>query len=152
MTRLRTPVIGPLLNPAADVIVVIFAATLLLALPLGAAAQERLCDTQFEDCRAPVLDLIRNERIGIDVAFWVMEEAQYVTEPVNRHNAGVPVRILVDQRANATKRLNEAMLTSLRDAASRYGRGTSATFSADAPTERHRALVRTGARRKVTRR
>ena len=93
-----------------------FASLIILALPLAAAAQERLCDTQFEDCRAPILELIRNERVGIDVGFWFMEDARYVTELVRRHNAGVPVRILVDQRANASKRLNETILNSLRDA------------------------------------
>jgi len=95
--------------------VLTFALLVILASPLGAAAQERLCDAQFEDCRAPLIDLIRNEQIGIDVAFWFMEDARYVTELINRHNAGVPVRILVDQRANATKRLNQTMINSLRD-------------------------------------
>jgi hypothetical protein len=92
-----------------------FAAFIIVASPLGAAAQERLCDTQFEDCRTPIIDLIRNERIGIDVAFWFMEDARYVNELINRHNAGVPIRIIVDQRANATKRLNEQILGLLRD-------------------------------------
>jgi hypothetical protein len=78
--------------------------------------QERLCDTQYEDCRAPLIQLIRQERQAIDVAFWFMEDMRYVTELINRHNAGVPVRILVDQRANASKRLNEDMLRALRDA------------------------------------
>ena len=83
--------------------------------PSPLAAQERLCDTQFEDCRAPLLDLIRNETRGIDVAFWFMEDARYVSELIRRHSAGVPVRVLVDQRANASKRLNETILTMLRD-------------------------------------
>jgi hypothetical protein len=46
--------------------------------PLGrvlALAQERLCDTQFHDCREPLLNLIRNERLGIDVAFWFRSTA-----------------------------------------------------------------------------
>src|SRR5437764_5688333 len=90
-------------------------AVLLLGSSVGAAAQERLCDTQFEDCRTPIIDLIRTERIGIDVAFWFMEDSRYIPELVNRRNAGVPVRILVDQRANASKRLNEQILNSLRD-------------------------------------
>jgi phosphatidylserine/phosphatidylglycerophosphate/cardiolipin synthase-like enzyme len=92
-----------------------FAVAILLGWPIGAAAQERLCDTQFEDCRAPLLDLIRNERVGIDVAFWFMEDSRYVPELIKRYKAGVPVRILVDQRANASKRLNEQMLKDLRD-------------------------------------
>ena len=78
--------------------------------------QERLCDTQFEDCREPLLELIRNETVGIDVAFWFMEDSRYVAELSRRHSAGVPIRILVDQRANASKRLNETILNNLRDA------------------------------------
>ncbi len=95
-------------------------ATLVICLvPLGAAAQspaERLCDTQFEDCRTPLLNLIRNETAGIDVAFWFMEDSRYVAELARRHQAGVPIRILVDQRANASKRLNEQILTDLKNA------------------------------------
>jgi hypothetical protein len=92
-----------------------FAILLTLVWPFAASAQERLCDPQFEDCRQPLIDLIRNELVGIDVAFWFMEDARYVTELVNRYNARVPVRIIVDQRANATKRLNAQTLTSLQN-------------------------------------
>src|SRR5438067_8178625 len=79
-------------------------------------APERLCDTQFEDCREPILNLIRNETIGIDVAFWYMQDSRYVTELVNRFNAGVPVRVLVDQRANAKYRFNSTMIGMLINA------------------------------------
>ena len=89
-------------------------ALLFLAVPLGAGAQERLCDTKYEDCRAPLIDLIRNETVGIDIAFWFMEDARYIPELISKHNAGVPIRILMDQRANASKRLNEEMLGYLR--------------------------------------
>lgn len=96
-----------------------FASTtlLILSLPAGAAAQQEwLCDTQFEDCRAPLMQLIQQETQGIDVGFWFMEDFRYVAELTRRHNAGVPVRVLVDSRANASKRLNEDMLNALRDA------------------------------------
>ena len=100
----------------------VFAITTLLSplTPVGAAAQvtqplDRLCDTQFEDCRQPLMDLIINETVGIDVAFWFMEDSRYVAELIRRHNAGVPIRILVDQRANASKRLNETILTDLKN-------------------------------------
>jgi phosphatidylserine/phosphatidylglycerophosphate/cardiolipin synthase-like enzyme len=89
--------------------------TLCFVDPTGAGAQERLCDTQFEDCRTPLINLIRNEQQGIDVAFWFMTDARYVTELINRHRAGVPVRILVDQRANRTKAGNATILAMLRD-------------------------------------
>src|SRR5688572_65207 len=102
-----------------------FATLLFLCAPLSAAAQqpalcdvqrECLCDPQYEDCRTRLLNYIRNETQGIDVAFWFMEDARYVSALKERHQAGVPVRVLVDLRANASKRLNEQMLTDLANA------------------------------------
>jgi hypothetical protein len=102
-----------------------FVTIVILGAPLAAAAQERLCDTQYEDCRAPLLQLIRNEQallattppssLGIDVAFWFMEDSRYVTALINAHNAGVPVRVLVDPRAQNSHPRNQAMLDLLRD-------------------------------------
>ena len=48
-----------------------------------------------EDCRAILLDLIRNERQGIDVGFWFMEDDRYAAELIRRARTGVPVRVLV---------------------------------------------------------
>jgi regulation of enolase protein 1 (concanavalin A-like superfamily)/phosphatidylserine/phosphatidylglycerophosphate/cardiolipin synthase-like enzyme len=80
-----------------------FLATLVCAafvfLPGSARAADRLCDTAFENCRAPLLDLIRAETVGIDVAFWFMEDTRYANELIKRHQAGVPVRVLMDTRA-----------------------------------------------------
>jgi len=81
-----------------------------------AAAYDRLCDPSFENCRIPLIELIRNERVGIDVAFWFMEDSRYTTELINRFKAGVPVRVLVDPRANATYPLNGPRLQALLDA------------------------------------
>jgi hypothetical protein len=81
-----------------------------------AAAYDRLCDTSYENCRIPLIELIRNEKEGIDVAFWFMEDARYSTELINRFKAGVPVRILVDPRANSTYPLNAPRLEALVDA------------------------------------
>jgi len=75
-----------------------------------------LCDPQFEDCRAPLFDLIPAERQGIGVAFWYMADLEIANELVKAFNNGVPVRVLMDQRANATKRLNPMILSTLRDA------------------------------------
>src|SRR5262245_11890205 len=100
----------------------VFALFLLLAAPFSAVAQvqvpppERLCDTRFEDCREPILNLIRNEQIGIDVGFWYMQDARYVNELVKRWQVGVPIRILVDTRANPTYTQNPVMLQMLSDA------------------------------------
>ena len=47
-------------------------------------ATERLCDPAYEDCRTPLINYIRNENVGIDVAFWFMQDARYKTEILNR--------------------------------------------------------------------
>jgi hypothetical protein len=86
---------------------------------LGAAsanAQDRMCDPGGEDCRAILLNYIRNETKGIDVAFWFMEDARYTTELIKKHQAGVPVRVLMDPRANEGYPLNASRLAELQNA------------------------------------
>src|SRR5687767_3049022 len=73
-------------------------------------AQERLCDTAFEDCRGPLWALIDSETVGIDVAFWFMQDTSIANKLINRFNAGVPVRILVDPRANPTYSGNQQIV------------------------------------------
>jgi hypothetical protein len=87
-----------------------------LAVPGSASAQESLCDTQFQDCRAPLYNLIRSERVGIDVAFWYMADLEIANEIVKAFQSGVPVRVLMDQRANSSKPMNETILSTLRNA------------------------------------
>ena len=79
-------------------------------------AQERLCDPAFEDCRTPLWQLIDNETQGIDVAFWFMQDNSYATKLVNKFKAGVPVRVIVDPRANPTYPGNEEVLNQLKAA------------------------------------
>src|ERR1700752_3287206 len=89
---------------------------LLLFPVINTNAQERLCDTAFEDCRAPRWSLIDRETQGIDVAFWFMQDDSYATKLINRFKAGVPVRVLVDPRANPTYAGNEQVLNMLKNA------------------------------------
>ena len=92
---------------------------LVLLLLLGAwrpstvRALEGFCDPSFQDCRAALLQLIANERIGIDIAFWFMEDARYTTALINKFKAGVPVRVIVDPRANQKNPLNAYRLAEL---------------------------------------
>jgi hypothetical protein len=89
----------------------------LILLPVATAqGQERLCDSAFEDCRVPLWQLIDNETQGIDVAFWFMQDSSYATKLINKFKAGVPVRVIVDPRANPTYAGNEAVLNMLKDA------------------------------------
>ena len=79
-------------------------------------AQERLCDPAFEDCRTPLWNLIDAETVGIDVAFWFMQDSSYATKLINRFKAGVHVRVLVDPRANTNFPGNGAVLDQLKAA------------------------------------
>jgi phosphatidylserine/phosphatidylglycerophosphate/cardiolipin synthase-like enzyme len=87
-----------------------------LLLPSRAFALERLCDPAFENCKNPLISLIRAETRGIDVAFWFMEDTTYANELVKRWQAGVPVRVLMDTGANASYPGNVNSLKILRDA------------------------------------
>ena len=57
----------------------VLAGSMLLA-ARPATALDRLCDPADENCRTILLNLIRNETVGIDVAFWFMEDARYTDE------------------------------------------------------------------------
>jgi phosphatidylserine/phosphatidylglycerophosphate/cardiolipin synthase-like enzyme len=81
-----------------------------------AAAADRLCDPSFQNCRTPLLTLIQNERVGIDIGFWFMEDARYSMAIIDRWKAGVPVRIIMDSRANAKYPQNAALLKAFADA------------------------------------
>jgi Tfp pilus assembly protein PilX len=90
-----------------------------LLYPAAASAAERLCDPQYEDCRAILLNYIRNEPVGgeIDVAYWFMTDARYSNELIARHKAGVRIRILVDPRSDDTKNpANKEIREALRSA------------------------------------
>src|SRR3990170_6155850 len=81
-----------------------------------ARALDRLCDPAYEDCRQILINYIRAENIVIDVCFWFMEDARYTNELIARFNAGVPVRVLMDLRANATNQFNAQRLAELQNA------------------------------------
>ncbi|HEU4768970.1 MAG TPA: phospholipase D-like domain-containing protein, partial [Pyrinomonadaceae bacterium] len=95
---------------------VAIAVILLASLSGTAQSQERLCDTAFEDCRAPLWSLIDNETVGIDIAYWFMQDTSIANKVIARHQAGVPVRILVDPRANPTYAGNEQILNQFKNA------------------------------------
>jgi hypothetical protein len=93
---------------------ILTAICVLVAWPARAA--ERLCDPSAEDCRQILLNLIQNETTGIDVAFWFMEDNRYADAIIKRFQAGVPVRVLVDERANPAHPLNAQILAQMKAA------------------------------------
>jgi phosphatidylserine/phosphatidylglycerophosphate/cardiolipin synthase-like enzyme len=94
----------------------VLASVLVTGTAAATQAREQLCDPQSSDCRTPLLNLIRNETRRIDVAFWYMTDARYATEIVRRSQAGVPVRVLIDDRANRSKPRNAYILDQLKSA------------------------------------
>ena len=54
--------------------------------------------------------------VAIDVSFWFMEDARYTAELIKKWKAGVPVRVLIDPRANAEYPLNTDRLRELQTA------------------------------------
>ncbi|HSE96697.1 MAG TPA: phospholipase D-like domain-containing protein, partial [Blastocatellia bacterium] len=93
-----------------------FLTAVFLFAPRPAVSQEVLCDTAFEDCRQPLWNLIDAETVGIDVAFWFMQDTSYANKIIAKWNAGVPVRVLVDPRANPIYGGNEQVLNMFRNA------------------------------------
>jgi hypothetical protein len=92
-------------------------ALVLLLLPISARAQHTLCDPAETNCRDILLQYIRNEKVAIDVAFWFMEDARYTNELIRKAQVEkVPVRVIVDSRANETYSLNIQRLEELEDA------------------------------------
>ena len=94
----------------------VFALLATLFLAGTARAQDQLCDPANEDCRAILINTIRAEKVGIDVAFWFMEDSWYADELIKKWQGNVPVRILVDRRANPTYPKNGPILDKLKAA------------------------------------
>ena len=94
----------------------VFALLATLFLSGTAQAQDHLCDPANEDCRDILIGYIRAEDERIDVAFWFMEDQWYARELISKWQAGVPVRVLVDPRANGPNPNNAAVLDMLQQA------------------------------------
>jgi hypothetical protein len=86
------------------------------SLAAPARGGDTLCDPSFANCRSQLIALIQNEHVGIDVGFWFMTDARYSNEIVRRWQAGVPVRVLVDPRANPENYGNEQVIAQLAQA------------------------------------
>jgi hypothetical protein len=79
-----------------------------------ATGQERLCDPSFENCYDPILQLVRDETVGIDIEFYYIELPTLADAIIARHQAGVPVRITVEPRASLKFPQNQPLLDRFR--------------------------------------
>src|SRR5689334_17474165 len=81
-----------------------------------ADALDQLCDSAFENCRTPLLNLINAETQSIDIGMWFMEDDRYAQAIVKRYQAGVSVRILMDPRASSQHPEQDFVLNELKSA------------------------------------
>jgi phosphatidylserine/phosphatidylglycerophosphate/cardiolipin synthase-like enzyme len=97
-----------------------FLAATVCAVAAPASAQEWpdewLCDPSHQNCRAPLIKLIEDEQVGIDVAFWFMEDTRYSAALAAKFKEGVPVRVIMDSEANGSYPGNVAALQDLKTA------------------------------------
>ncbi|MCU1385943.1 MAG: hypothetical protein JWL71_4640 [Acidobacteria bacterium] len=83
---------------------------------VSASAEEKLCDASSTNCRTTLTALIDHETQGIDVGVWFFKDDRIVTALVNAKKRGVPMRIIMDPRANATYAANGPALDRLSTA------------------------------------
>jgi hypothetical protein len=78
--------------------------------PAAQGAGEWICDNSYQDCRAPIIDAIKSEPVtgGIDVSFWFMTDWRYVDALIGAWKRGVPVRLIVDLKADSAYAANQA--------------------------------------------
>lgn len=70
-------------------------AVLLAAAP--AAAQEQILFPSVDNAQAQIVAKINAERVRLDIGLWLLNDGEITTAIINRHLAGVPVRVLGDR-------------------------------------------------------
>jgi hypothetical protein len=96
------------------VIVPLFAATLLFA--GSSSAADTFCETAASDCRAPILSLIRNELVRLDIGTEEITDPVIVDAIIAKFRAKVPVRMIIEPRRTADEPLNGPALLKLKAA------------------------------------
>ena len=78
---------------------------------------DRLCDPAFEDCQAALIALIDNERVGIDVAFWFMEDGR-LSAALERaaRERNVKIRVIFDSEALPNEPVRQFVVDTLVNA------------------------------------
>jgi regulation of enolase protein 1 (concanavalin A-like superfamily) len=95
-----------------------------LAVAVDATAQERLCDSSHENCRSPLTTLIDQETLGIDLGVWTIKDGRIPAALIRARNRGVPIRMIMDTRANASYSGNAQYIADLAAAGVQMRRRT----------------------------
>lgn len=85
----------------AGAVLAIAALTATAAAAQTLAPEQRLCDPEYQDCRADILTYIAQEKVEIDMGFWLMDDARYADALVAAWQRGVKVRVLMDPRCTS---------------------------------------------------
>jgi hypothetical protein len=64
----------------------------------GLGPGQRLCDPEYQDCRADILSYIAQEKVEIDMGFWLMDDGLYANALIAAAQRGVKIRLLMDPR------------------------------------------------------
>ena len=80
--------------------------------PANARADE-LCDASSTNCRTKLTTLIDNETQGIDIGVWFFKDNRYTSHLIDAFNRGVPIRIIMDPRANVQYPENKPIIDQL---------------------------------------
>ena len=62
------------------------------------APEQRLCDPEYQDCRADILKYIAQENVEIDMGYWLIDDDRYTQALIAAWQRGVKVRLLMDPR------------------------------------------------------
>ena len=62
------------------------------------APEQRLCDPEYQDCRADILTFIAQENVEIDMGAWLIDDDRYTQALIAAYNRGVKIRLLMDPR------------------------------------------------------
>ena len=100
-------------GPVWIVCCLLFALAALHATAPRVEALDLLCDSSLKSCRSEIINRIRTEAVGIDVATWFFEDSSITRELIAKWQAGVPVRVLGDPDANVQHPLNQTLLNDL---------------------------------------
>jgi hypothetical protein len=90
----------------------------------SAGADERLCDPSWENCRVPLISLIDHEQVGIDVGVWVIKDGRIPAALIRAARRGVPIRMIMDPRADASYAGNAQFISDMAAAGIRMRKRT----------------------------
>src|SRR5262245_60504961 len=76
---------------------VLLVASMLLCGAVPAAAQDRMFFSATDNAQAEIVRMINAETVRLDIATWYLNDGEITQAILNKHLAGVPVRLIGDR-------------------------------------------------------